>query len=152
MVVSNSIRPGARGTWNMPWTRGRRMSQSTSSTRSPSYAKVTARFAAVRVLPSPGAALVTTSVLSASPPSDQIRLVRRFRNASMPMENVCPPAIGEPFSGRLGLAGAQHGAEQAATRCAPPPVMRGMTASPGRCSTASRSSGRRIEVLSDSSR
>ena len=84
----------------MPWTRGRRMSQSTSSTRSPSYASVTARLAAVSVLPSPGAALVTTRVLSASPPSDQMRLVRRFRNASMPIENVWLPDMGDPALGR----------------------------------------------------
>src|SRR6188508_742721 len=72
------------------------MSQSTSSTRKPSYARVTARLAAVIVLPSPGAALVTTSVRSVSPPSDQIRPVRRFRKASMPMEKVWLPPIGEP--------------------------------------------------------
>src|SRR5438105_4023862 len=76
-----------RGTRKSPCMRGRRTSQSTSSTRRPSLAKLTARLADVSVFPSPGAALVTTSVRSRSPPSDQTRLVRNMRNASVPIEN-----------------------------------------------------------------
>ena len=43
------------------------MSQSTRSTSAPARAKVAARFAAIRVLPSCGAALVTTRVQGRSP-------------------------------------------------------------------------------------
>ena len=62
--------------------RGRRMSVSTSSTRSPDCAMVIARFTAVVVLPSCGAAEVTSSVLAGRSGVMNKRLVRIARHDS----------------------------------------------------------------------
>ena len=58
--MRTSVIPGLRSIPNTSSTRGLRRSQSARTTRSPCWAMVTARLAAVTVLPSPAMALPTT--------------------------------------------------------------------------------------------
>ena len=75
--------PGARSTWNRLWTTGRRRSKSASSTElSASCAWASARLTAVKVLPSAGEGLVTTTVCSGCSVCRWFSRVRSVRNSS----------------------------------------------------------------------